>query len=330
MKDPPGILIVDDDAVTLRATSRILKSAGYQVTEAANGAECLRLAREQSPDLILLDVVLPDESGVQICQRLKADSQLANVFVVLLSGIQTDSDSRAQGLEAGADGYIARPIANRELVARVQALLRIKAAEDALRASEERFRTVADFTSDWEYWIGVDSKPVYVSPSCERITGYRTEEFMQDPSLLGAIIHPDDRALMDSHQRQVLTRDNSANFDFRIVTRGGEERWINHVCQPVYGTGGRWLGQRASNRDITDRKHAEEALRNAAREWKTTFDAVTDAVWLLDKEQRIVLANQATQRVFNLTPENIIGKHCWQVVHGTPEPIPECPIIRNV
>ena len=74
--------------------------------------------------------------------------------------------------------------------------------ETELRESEERFRTVADFTYDWEYWLDPDGNYVYVSPSCERITGYRSDEFRQDPELLETIIHPDDRATVAEHLRE--------------------------------------------------------------------------------------------------------------------------------
>jgi PAS domain S-box-containing protein len=128
------ILIIDDEPLLLRATSRLLVGAGYQVLEAATGAEGLRLAKETRPDLVLLDVMLPDMDGLQVCRRIKEDPQLTDALVVLLSGKKVDSEEQAEGLEAGADDYIARPISNRELLARVQAMLRIQRAEEMQRA----------------------------------------------------------------------------------------------------------------------------------------------------------------------------------------------------
>lgn len=136
MAEDVTILVVDDDPHMLRAHVRLLGKAGYRVLEAANGRDGLCLARESEPDLILLDVVLPDISGVEVCRRIKADEALVRSFVVLLSGLKTASDAQAEGLEAGADGYIVRPISNRELLARVEAFLRIKRTEDTLREQE--------------------------------------------------------------------------------------------------------------------------------------------------------------------------------------------------
>ena len=131
--------------------------------------------------------------------------------------------------------------------------------EEALRESEEAYRTVADFTYDWEYWKTPDGNMRYTSPSCLQHTGYRAEEFSKDSELLGRITHPDDRELFDCHLSG--SKDTRRHeIDLRIITRSGDVRWFAHICQPVYGSKGTYLGQRASNRDITDRKHVEAEL----------------------------------------------------------------------
>ena len=131
-------------------------------------------------------------------------------------------------------------------------------AENALRESEERFRTIADFTYDWEYWLTPDGSYNYITPSVERITGYRAEEFLQDPLLLEKIAHPDDLFRLRNHIQEELLGAKAKEFVFRIFTKSGEERWIGHVCQSVFSSDGRNLGRRASNRNMTRYKQAEE------------------------------------------------------------------------
>lgn len=143
------ILIVDDNPMVLFSMAHLLRSEGYAIIEAKDGAECLEKARAEQPDLILLDVMLPDINGVELCRKIKASPETSQLFVVLLSSIETSSDSKVTGLEAGADGYITRPIENRELVARVQALLRIRLAENELRkAHDELEKRVAERTEE--------------------------------------------------------------------------------------------------------------------------------------------------------------------------------------
>ena len=139
-------------------------------------------------------------------------------------------------------------------------------AEAKARESEIRYRTVADFTYDWEYWANFDGKLHYVSPSCERISDYTAQEFMDSPSLIRKIIVREDRAIWDEHYRHSREELRQRELQFRIQRRDGKIRWIEHACQPVYDNQGNPLGFRASNRDITARKLAEIDLQGAYAE----------------------------------------------------------------
>jgi PAS domain S-box-containing protein len=130
--------------------------------------------------------------------------------------------------------------------------------EENLHRSEEKYRTVANFTHDWEFWIAPDDHLLYISPSCERITGYAAALFEQDPSLLTRIIYPDDASVYNTHRHGAKTGAESGDITFRIVRADGSIRWIAHVCQPVHDAQGKFLGTRGSNRDITIRKNAEQ------------------------------------------------------------------------
>ncbi len=127
------ILVVDDDANVARSTARLLQNAGHAIATAANGAEALQTVQTFQPQLVLSDCNMPQMDGLELCRRIKEDPALAGVFVVLISGTFTLSDEQSAGLESGADGYIGRPIANRELAARVAAFARILRLDQALR-----------------------------------------------------------------------------------------------------------------------------------------------------------------------------------------------------
>jgi len=136
-----------------------------------------------------------------------------------------------------------------------------KIAEAALQESEEKFRTVADFTYDWEYWISEKGTFNYISPSCERITGYSPGEFEEKAALLLDIIHPDDKPNFQKHLDEELTTSKVCHLNFRIINRDGQECWISHYCLPVYNAENKFLGRRASNRDISVQKKAEENIK---------------------------------------------------------------------
>lgn len=141
-------------------------------------------------------------------------------------------------------------------------IIKQKQAGDALRASEEKFRTLVDWTYDWENWIDPQGNIIYTSPSCERITGYGPDDFIHDPELLIQIVHPDDRDFYSEHHQIVHDETAGVNrAEYRIIGRTGNVRWVEHVCRPLFGTDNRYLGRRISNRDITERKQAEREIR---------------------------------------------------------------------
>ncbi len=159
---------------------------------------------------------------------------------------------KADGSVAGVVGVIL-DISNR------------KQMEKQLRESEIKLRTLADFTYDLESWMSPEKEYIYISPSCKRITGYPAEDFYNSPmETLQKIVHPDDWPRVYNHYN-TMSEDmrNIIQFDFRIITKDGEMKWISHNCQPVYDLDGKWAGRREAKRDITFRKKIEEELSKA-------------------------------------------------------------------
>jgi len=188
---------------------------------------------------------------------------------------------------------------------------RVEERTRELLESEEAYRAVADFTYDWEYWVSPDSSLRYISPSCERHTGYRREEFLQDAGIMERITHPDDRSQLDNHLPVNLDEAAKAHqhhVDFRITTRSGEERWFSHVCQPVYDGDGKYLGQRATNRDITQRKQAEESLRKSETLYHSLVETSQDLIWQCDAEGRYTYLNLAWEQILGYEPDKMLGK----------------------
>ena len=174
-----------------------------------------------------------------------------------------------------------------------------KRIEAEILVSEEKFRTVADFTYDWEYWRDPAGNFLYVSPSSERITGYRPEEFKENPGLVLEIAHPDHKAQLENHSRQVLSDPAVRMLEFRIITRSGQERWIGHICQPVYGKSGEFLGSRASNRDITGSKWSEKTLNKFAMELTHSNRDLQDFAYMASHDLRepLVLVQAFSERL---------------------------------
>jgi PAS domain S-box-containing protein len=170
---------------------------------------------------------------------------------------------------------------------------------------------VADYTYDWEYWTEPQQKMLYVSPSCERISGYRPEDFMVESGLIYEVVHPDDRDIFKCHADHYhkLQIDSVGEIVFRIVNRNGETLWIAHLCQPVYSNDGQFLGRRASNRDISDRKRTEETLRETKNYLESLIDHANAPIIVWNPQFQIIRFNHAFEFLTGRTAADVIGKH---------------------
>ncbi len=132
MHDPPRILIVDDNDTNRDILMTRLSLHGYELKQAADGEEALAVAKKHLPDLILLDIMMPKIDGIEVCKRLKGDSSLPFMPIILTTA-KADTKDVVAGLEAGADEYLTKPIDQTALVARVKSVLRLKALHDEVQ-----------------------------------------------------------------------------------------------------------------------------------------------------------------------------------------------------
>jgi adenylate cyclase len=191
MREPPLILVVDDDADNRQIVEARLASQGYATASAADGEAGLVAARKLLPDLILLDVVMPGLDGLEVCQRLKADAHLPFMPVILVTAKVTVQDIVA-GLEAGADEYLTKPIQHSALIARVRSILRIKSLHD--RVGQQ----AAELTI-WNERLA--QRVAEQVEQLERLT--RLRRFVS-PQIADVILTGGGEALLESHRRDVV------------------------------------------------------------------------------------------------------------------------------
>jgi PAS domain S-box-containing protein len=176
---PIRILAVDDNPAALYATTRVLRSAGYEVSEAATGAAALEAAGRA--DLVVLDVNLPDIDGFEVCRRLRARPETAHLPVLHLSATFTSSADFAMGFEAGADGYLTRPVEPPVLIATVRTLLFARHADLVRRGLDAKLRTMFNLAPVAIAILDDNLRYESVNPAYCALTGYSSEELIGRP-----------------------------------------------------------------------------------------------------------------------------------------------------
>jgi PAS domain S-box-containing protein len=259
----PGKLLIVDDDPGLQIISRYtLRSAGFDVLLAGDGETALELAREYRPDLVLLDVNLPRMDGFEVCRRLKSDPEMKSTFVVILSAMAVDTDSKVLGLSIGADGYIERPVANRELVARVQSMLRIRQAEIALQTSLDQWQATFDAVQDAIFLLGTDSTILRCNRAAAERISLPVEELVGKKGF--EVVHRPALSSISS-----LFETAKTNLKREVIQVQENERWMQVSIDPVKDASGAFSGAVCIVSDITERIQAEERIKTALAEKDT-------------------------------------------------------------
>ncbi|MEE9566392.1 MAG: response regulator [Desulfobacteria bacterium] len=197
MKTPPLILIVEDNPASLDILQTRLTAHDYNVITATDGEAGLAMARETQPDLILLDIMMPKMDGIEVCRRIKADTSLPFMPIIMVTA-KVDSKDVVAGLEAGANEYLTKPVDHTALVARVKSMLRIKDLHDTVRDQATRLEEQSTQLAEWNQ--ALEQRVVKQLAELERVG--RLKRFLS-PQLVDVITSSGDEGLLESHRREV-------------------------------------------------------------------------------------------------------------------------------
>ena len=249
----PRVLIVDDYDAGRYASGRVLRLAGFDIVEASTGIEALERVVSDRPDLVLLDVRLPDINGVEVCRRIKSSPNLSSTLVLQMSASAIDDGSRVSSLEAGADGYVTSPLEPAVLVATVRSLLRIRTAEKALNEASLQWQATFDAISDGVALLDECGRIKRSNIAMVALLGEREIDTLEmDAAFPADRGEPAIASLLESRQRTSIER--------RL-----DERCFRINIDPMTDPAGKLLGGVAIVTDITERKRMDEQLRHAQK-----------------------------------------------------------------
>jgi len=318
----PKILAIDDKQDNLISISALLNNLipDCQLLTARSGAEGIEKAKAELPDTILLDVIMPEMDGFEACRILKSDEDVKHIPVIMLTAIKTDSKSRANGLEMGADAFLSKPVDEAELAAQINAMLRIKKAEDllhkekdlldnlvsertkALQESEHRYRSLFEQSNDAIIIHDLNGHILDVNHRALEMLGYDRKQFL---GMNIPMLHPTSELEASEAAFKETSEKGHIRFESKFTRSDGsivEVEISSRITDKEKGV------VHGIIRDITDRKHAENLLRVSEGKYRALVENTPDIVMRFGKDYRHLYVSSAVKNVTNIEPDAFVGK----------------------
>lgn len=307
----PKILVIDDRQDNLLAIGALLEHLipGCKVLTADSGLDGITMAQRDMPDTILLDVQMPVMNGYETCARLKSNTKTKDIPIIMVTAIETDTQSRVKGLETGADAFVAKPIDEKELAAQVNAMLRIKEShgqleaekEDleerelertkALRDSEEKLRLLFEGTHDLISLTDSTARAIWANPAWKNTFGANLTK--QPPHF--TLVHPGDVDRVKTAWDTMLTKQSEiVNLEYRVKAFRGKYKTLETTVHQVNLSGQNLYYMIAH--DITERKHAEEALKRSEERYRSLLDVMSSVVWSTDSQGKVISPQKSWEK----------------------------------
>jgi PAS domain S-box-containing protein len=362
------ILVVEDSDDLRRFYCSVLELAGYEVLGMATGEDCLSIVKSFHPHLVLLDVILPDMSGIEVCRQIKSTEETAGTLVIHISGRRTSAGDQVEGLNEGADGYLTKPLEGSVLLAHVRALLRTHHTEEALRRVSGEFKAAFENTFDGMFIVDDDSVCVNVNPAGCTLLGLGREQII-DNRFLDLInggpywgesgLYWEDleigwrEFLEQGHKKGEfsLIRPDGIQVHIEYDAKGQflphRHLWVlrdvglhkkseqaiqtahDHMEEQVVQRTAELMAANAFlKREVGVRQKAEEDLLAVTVEWEQIFNAIPDQLCIMDSQGVILRANKAMRDRFESTHGDLVGLDHRSCYLGTENTDDESPFAR--
>lgn len=310
------ILAIDDNEINLGLLNQIVKLyyPEFIFLQATSGKDGIEIALEEKPEIILLDILMPEMNGYEVCKFLKNQSISKHIPILMISALGQNPMERTRGLNAGADAFISKPFSQDELRAQIDVVLRIKKVEDLLRKrneslelliktqankflqSEERFLQISEHVLEF-YWE-IDSKGIftYVSPVIEKMLHVKPDDIVGEKSYIDLFQLKSGKPKKSSLIETCFINHSSFNdSEIEISIKNKNKIWLSVSGFSVFDKNGEFYGLRGVSYDITTRKQAEIALKKSLKQIKNYQKKLkklnTELTLAEEKERRRIAEN---------------------------------------
>ncbi|MGB3189175.1 MAG: diguanylate cyclase [Limnoraphis sp.] len=315
------ILIVDDTPADLNLLIKILSSCGYHTRIAPTGKLAIESAKVSPPDLIMLDIKLPDIDGYSVCQQLKLDEKTFHIPIVFLSALD-GVFNKVKAFEVGGADYVTKPYESEEVLARIKfhlahqkLLQQLEIQNQQLRQQEERWQLLLQGTGDGIFDWNMQTGEVFKSITFKQMLGYTDEEMENDFAAWENLLYSEDRDRVLTTLNDYLTRQvPSYQVEYRLRCKDGCYKWILARGQAVWSEDNTPLRMIGFHQDISDRKQDElirqqmtDDLRRSEAKFRGAFDTITAGMCLVSILGKILDVNAALCQMFEYDSAELLS-----------------------
>lgn len=259
------VLIAEDDAASRIILEKHLKDWGYEVLSAQNGSEALQIIQSQQPEIVLIDWMMPEMDGLELCRKVRSGQNRRYTYIIFLTS-KIESEDIITALDTGADDYLCKPFDRKVLKSRMAVGARTVNYENELHKSEERYRRITGSITDYIFTVKISTgriTEILHSDSSIAVTGYNPQELDENSSLWLEMVHKDDQQRVSEQLSRCAAGEKVEPLEYRIIRKDSALRWVKSTVVQHFDKTGSLTSYDCLLQDITERKNAEEQMRIA-------------------------------------------------------------------
>jgi PAS domain S-box-containing protein len=309
------ILIVDDQPATLKVLLSFLQEQDFELRILQSGGQTLEMLRYIQPDVILLDVLMPDMDGFETCRRIKEYRELADVPIIFMTALHSVEDKIA-GFAAGGVDYITKPFQQDEVLARISTHLSLKHTQEKLRHQKTMLEALLDSIPDPIYFKDLANRYLGCNRAFEEFAGRKEGEILSKTD--EAVLPPDIAAHFRSRDQEMLASCTAERREETILCSDGKTVLFDVLKTPYIGPDGNPLGLIGICRNITDLKKAERQAEEERERLIVTLHSIGDGVIATDVEGKISYLNQIAEQLTGWSVAAAAGRpsaEVFKIIH---------------